>query len=268
VIGDPNGVVIRNFTVTYDPDVPYSNPNSGQPTVRPERGWFPGHLQAYTQFDDGALVSTELWMPFYGVGDPNAPETPANTWELSARASLHQHGQWISEYQHAYPPILAPLTAPVTVPVTSWVYTRTPDWPVDAPADTVARMVVDPDLHNGVPGTTLQQGLPTFTFDPAQLGPGAHKVALWGEHNSGPTGNATVGPHQGLASLLVVNVQVGDGGPVDPPPTPTDPVDCAGTFGPWVQVNANLWRREFTVTQQPANGGKSCALVVQEGDGD
>ncbi len=43
------------------------------------------------------------------------------------------------------------------------------------------------------------------------------------------------------------------------------PVDCAGSFGPWLEVNVSLWRREFTVTQQPAHGGKSCAVVVNGG---
>lgn len=54
-------------------------------------------------------------------------------------------------------------------------------------------------------------------------------------------------------------------GPTDVCGMPPPPVDCAGVKGTPVQQSATLWLIPFTVTTQPANGGKSCALVAGGG---
>ncbi len=268
--GNPDGVVLREFTLRLDLNRSFNNGSGGAPFTVPENGWFPVVITAYTNFDrTGAVSATELWAPFYAKGDPAVPEwtdffnTAGFYFVLSARASMGgPHGTAISEYRDSYVPVAA-LASTLTAPGLAYAYARREDL-FPAPELDAWKQVDDADLHNGVPGITrtLIQPATGGRTEDVVFDPGVGKVALVWEQHTGTVGNTDFPAHQQLNSLLVVNIP---GGPVDPPPTPGDPVDCAGSYGPWVQVNAGLWRREFTVTQQPANGGKSCAVVVNGG---
>ncbi len=265
--GDPMGVVLRNITVTFNPAL--SDPNNPPQSV-PENGWYINMLQARTQFDDGAITNLELFLPFYAKGDPSVPEESGRHIRLGAQSCTFTphsvfsgHGCPVSEYTDSYVPV-APVTSALSVPASVASYQLIEGFPGAG----LMKQVNNADLHNGVPGTTIQQQtdpdprhaiFADVLFDPAQMVTGLNKVALiWEQCTGAGSANPQFAAGECASSLLVVHVMKGGGGPGP------QPVDCAGVKS-WLEFSPGLWHQVFTVTQQPANGGKSCAVVVNGG---
>lgn len=259
IVGNPNGVVTRHFTMTIDAANGQAIDPFNRFSYRPDHGWFHVGVTAFLQFETmrpngGVEFNTELIIPFYS-GDPAATPTHQGTeFVLSGRSSGGQlgTGEIISEYKNVFFPI-APVNARTTVPGISWAYLISQQWPASQPWHWF--QVNDLDLHNGVPGTELgrrtfspNDGQLQFTsdvvIDPAVLSPGEHKIALWGEQATG-TGNASFPANLTRATLLVALVDVGTG-----TLPPTEPVPCGGTWG-WSfsdSGNQRFFTRTFTVS--------------------
>lgn len=275
VIGDPNGVVVRPFRITIDPAMSAPNGSGGPPIPMPENGWFQVVLTAYFQLANGSRTEEEFSMPLYVRGDPGVPETIGEfgyQFKVSSRAAVfspnsgNAHGVSIAEYIDTYLPI-APLTAPYAVKGQAASYARVAPWP--APEFDSVELVLDADLHNGNPGTSLLKVPPSSQADvptvvdvvfPTTVAPGAHKLGLIWNHKTG-AGSPGIGAGESISSLLVWPFAVGT---VTPPPPP-DPIDCQIAWGTPVMTGTAAGLRPFTVTVQPANGGKSCVTVASGG---
>lgn len=280
IIGDPNGVVIRTCRATFDPTGSYPDPNGGpNQLVVKDNSWFSVSLLAYTAFDNGALSTTQMnSLPLFMQGDPSVPETGEPI--LSSRIGMYPpfpggpgtgHGEAIAELYGWLP--IAPITAPWTVRGNAWSYASdTIGW--QGLPDGVWEVGTNADLHFGVPATvrqrftfpvhgTLDHRLPVV-IDPAHLNPGANRVSLSWCQNSG-AGNAAIRPNEELCALIVIQVTKGEVvDPLPPIPAPT-PVDCQIAWGAPVMTGTAAGLRPFTVTVQPANGGKSCVTVASGG---
>lgn len=290
IVGDPQGLVVRYFDVTIDQNLRYPDGGGGPDIPVPANGKFPVIVHVETLFTDNTRMRTELHLPFYALSDLTAPETPMPPgfhWDLEASAAIstalpsgNDLGVSKSQVRDTYLPILGPLTTRTVVRTEAFAYARGETKLYPFVANDHGRQVNGADLHAGHPGVVVTDiAAPggaiapiDLVFDPALLGLGVTNVALEWNQDTG-LGDATFGAGERVASRLVVLVPVGPNAVLPPPPTslPTPPpppppsaVDCAGTKA-WEEVTPGKWHQVFTVTQQPLNGGKSCAVVASGG---
>lgn len=201
------------------------DPTMGDRFAAPLHGWMSVRFGTRTAFDNGDQMDVSGWQSHFSVIDPTAPERPAPQGGRirSARVDIVSHvtgtvmGTMVTEYQGPLP--LAPIRAPFVVPVSVYNYTASVPLPHGQ-----FEYRHDIDLHHGVRGTLLDAGTAdvggfnrTVTFDPAVMGPGAHReAAFWTQ---------TLGAET-VSSIIVATVTVAG---VAPPLLCTDPL--APNFG-------------------------------------
>jgi hypothetical protein len=201
-----------------------------------QRGWSSSQFTARVALDNKDLLEVQLVTSQYMLLDPNAPETPASqqgrpgvvvssrvtvmntadpkTAENSMTLGGNQFGVMVTELNDYIP--LAPITAPW--PTILNVYDYTSPFP-ERLSNGTFRQLIDANLHGTPPnippnegillesGTAGVQGFANrvVTFDPAVMGPGAHRgIVNWTQEANGEV----------IASVLAFNVPVGTGVPV------------------------------------------------------
>lgn len=233
LVGDPMGLRIINFTATFDTSPRPGNPWDEPAQTRnvPLHGWWQARIGAVTRFDTGDATVTYLGMPFFSVQDTTQPilwqfsaPTLSAVVDSSSAVTGGLFGTHLSMYDGTFPPILVPITEPVAVLSHNIAYIAALD---RLPLGTF-RQVLDPDLHNGVPGTLIGSSQSSggnnhgdaVLFDTTRMSVGNHKVAIMWEQTTHP--DSAIEPGQLVASLLVVNVAVGAGTTPPPPPPPVE----------------------------------------------
>lgn len=242
LVGDPHGLVSLTGHVTFDPA-------TGTDTI-PVHGWFNTKLFARTVYDNGDVLDTQFWVPYFSMVNPAVPE-PAygeGLMELAAKCTIESKdienggmGQHLTEVRgtesqaRGYLPILAPFATPITIFPLTYNYKALPT--------TVGlyELRLDANFHMGLPGTliaTTATELPNGgvsnvdVLDPvviaastAAMGttPGKHRlVAMWDQDTG--AGSPGFAPNERLVSLLGFEVTIGPN--PQPPPPPllcTDP---------------------------------------------
>lgn len=211
--GDPMGLKQWTGRITVDPTIPMLDAAFGIDVERsaPKRGWFATQFVARLRLDDGRELKPGMFQPAYSMVDPTAPERPAGSY---ARVVSNQtesggmstgFGAQVSEFADFLP--IAPIQTPWTVQGHFYNYSADPALPTG-----VFEQRLDPDLHNGIPGTILRheaangQLVPPMpiVFDPAVMGSGTHKVMFAWEQAFGD---------EEIWALLVIEVTVGPGVP-------------------------------------------------------
>jgi hypothetical protein len=213
LIGDPMGIVLFTGHLTLDPTL-----SSPWTTAH---GWYGTEFQVETYFAGGDTMVNELIAPFYSVVDPTQPETPVTPLSHEYMAACipidATHPDIIWGVNFVQTPDYLPV-APITAPMTLWMDTAGYGAQGLPPATFQQRL--DLNLHAGIPGTILKQVVQegdiqtSITIDPAVLGAGTHKIAIFRNQQS-TDGLAEVN------TLFVMPITVGDS--VPPPTTCTDP---------------------------------------------
>lgn len=223
-IGDPMGLVQKSGHFTVDLAMPTYYPNK-------LHGWAGIMLTGVTGYSNGDVVFTSANVPFFSMLNPALPEPPfgngggpvlwtqvqvANTTVIPPATSPVNYGATLVEVGNEvldFIPI-APISAPWHTNVGTNGYGNA-DLP---PADFEQRFGVD--FHAGIAGTVVQTatGLSTIarpvTLDPAQMGLGTKNAVFFRRQTDGP---------EIVYALLVFNVTVEAGVPVDPPVTIATP---------------------------------------------
>lgn len=234
--GDPAALVSWTGKVTIAPQ----QPRNGR-FFHPH-GWNGIRFGATAQLDNGDIAVNNFWTSFYSIADPRAPEvleftsgpTGGDYAMLSERANFGpacasqtprppysecaSFGDMITEINDWVP--LTPISKPWTTAVAVYNYTAGSVLPNGR-----FEQRQDLDLHNGVRGTLIDSGVNdvlgftnrSVTFDPAVLGPGLHKEAIfWTQTFAAQS--------QTASALIVVPVSVDLNAPPPPPvQTCTDP---------------------------------------------
>lgn len=256
LIGDPTGLRTWTGHFTIDPGINLGN------YVISRHGWAGTAFTVRTAFDNGAETRTSLIEPFYSMVDLALPESPLpqSGIRVSAYADGNgaggpQFGTGVMEYPTMLP--VATIRAPWSVQGFFYNYASPPP---DLPNGTF-ELRLDPDLHNGIPGTILEsrsvQGdhnfLPSpLVLDPARMGTGVHKLAaFWTQPGA---------RDETLSTLLVVNIDVdASGAPPPPPPPPPPPVETKRPVGGVLQLFiGELPQPRFFVCPTPT----SCVELV------
>jgi hypothetical protein len=246
-VGDPNGLLTWSGQFTIDPNV--------DPSI-PKWGWFSVVLALRTFYDNGDFIDNQAGLEFWSTVNPTLPDPPLGedvpciTSRGTAVTANHAQvygANIMRTADHNFDPnatftlinmILNGFDTPTTLQTASYSYGPDPNFP---PGSGTYQVLLDPDLHMGIPGTPLAfKSSPvaggstnTDTFDPAVfaasptpmgLQPGQHRLMLlWGvTTGTGFTdqyGNAIPGGEI-LRTLLSVIVEVGDVPPVKLFPVP------------------------------------------------
>jgi hypothetical protein len=217
--GDPAGVVVYTGHVTFDPSLGVA---SGRV---PRHGWYPLFLTVITQYGNGDQLANALRLSVYSMIDPSQPEakpgdgTGIRTQSNCQIRDVHESpyvdrwGSSIIEFVQMLP-LLGNLSPENPWELQALTYNYGPRQSLLPPGTFELR--VDPDLHHGIPGTTVDSapGFTTVTLDglPTLIPytEGTHKL-MWQWHR--PTFDGT----KELVSNLVFNVTVGPGGAAQPP---------------------------------------------------
>jgi hypothetical protein len=197
--------------MTFDPTLP-----TRWHTVH---GWWAPLIDVAMYFDSGDSVSVRLIPTFYALLDATAPEssvignplTSANCHPASAR---HPEVIWGDNFVQTtdFLPV-----SPIAAPYSLWMATA--GYGAQGLPPAVFQQRVDLDVHNGIPGTILKSVTQdgdintSVTFDPATLGSGSHKAAIFRTQ-------ASLDGTEEINTLLVFDAVVGAG--VPPPTTCTD----------------------------------------------
>jgi hypothetical protein len=221
LVADPHGVRTYTGKVTFHiPSTPF-------------RGWQLIMLVSRFHFESGDILNTVAKMGIYVETDPNIEETPipgavgpfhlgANCDPQSSRSNIPGELPAASEMHGSstrpVPGVLSPFSTPQIFESVTYEYG--PARPDLLGAGTF-ELRLDPDLHNGIPGTLLatRQGRgSTENFDlidPAKIGRGPHKLSfIWKQIG-------TIGEE--VNSLLVVPITIGDEVPTPSSPPPSQP---------------------------------------------
>lgn len=242
--GDPHGLKQWTGTVVIDP----KQQRNGR--FFAPHGWTSVRFQADAVLANGDAFTNEFWESFYSIADLSQPETlsftaapngsrdypivserggfrPACASQIP-RPSFAVCGSWgamVAEINDWLP--LEPIAVPWTTSTAVYNYTAESDLPNGR-----YEQRQDLDLHNGVRGILIDSGdagLLGFTnrlvtFDPAVMGPGAHKEAIFWTQPFAATGESA-------SALITVDVVVDPNAPppvVTPPPPPVVK-SCTGT---------------------------------------
>jgi hypothetical protein len=199
----------------------------------PLHGWTGSFFTARAVMDNGDTFEVQLVLDFFSAIDLTQPErqpaqqgipgqvfssrvTVSNKDALpSTTLAGNRFGVMVTEVNGYIPFADMPIDKPWTSIVNFYNYTSDQVLP-----NGKFRQVLDADLHNENPGTTLDSdtagvlGVPNrpFVIDPAVMGAGAHKELLfWTQTANGET----------ISSVLNFPVTVGPSVPPPPPPTTT-----------------------------------------------
>lgn len=217
LVGDPNGVVTYTGTFTFTPSQ----------SSAPAHGWYIYDMQTVTTYDNGDSMPNDLRLPVFSVIDTSQPETD-NQIRHHSQARIRDATEpdalrWdfhFTEFSQILP-VLGPVSPefPWRVVVKGYNYAGTRGL-----APGVLEIWLDPDLHNGNPGTLLASGPGgSMAYDfPGQVPVGDHRVMyMWR--------GATLDGSKELASNFVIPLKVGPGGVAQPsistlPPPPPPPI--------------------------------------------
>lgn len=259
LVGDPNGLKSWTFHMTITPKVMWP-PADGITTPVPPHGVFVWHAGYRIFFDTGDTNDVLPEFANYATFDPTQPEAPLpeigmalGTKNIAVSARDTESGTWgqnVVEVRDQCLPLWAPFSSPIACPV--FAYTYSPE-----PLAAQYQILLDPDFHNGVPGTPLVfRTLPSIVGAPVNLDyldplviskstppagyplDGTHKLCEVWQESSDPT-NPTPGVHGGSIApgqtsitLLCHDVKIGSNPvgctpatcPANPtPPAPTPP---------------------------------------------
>jgi hypothetical protein len=217
ILGNPAGVVIVTGHVTFDPS---RGTASG---FVPPHGWYTLRWVVRTQYTNGDVVDNQLSVSVYSVIDPTQPERApgdgtgrilmrSQCVRSSSRIGELMFGANIMEFQQ-----LLPLFGNVS-PANPWKLNASgynyggAELKVLPPG--VFELRLDPNLHQGIPGTTLDSATASSTTRietlPGLIPDGPHKLMfMW--HRPTSAGD------EELVSNLVFNITVGPGGVAQPP---------------------------------------------------
>lgn len=234
-IGDPTGTRVWTGHFTIHPGTIVRN---GMRTII-------GAVSTY--FRNGAVVINQTGVRYWAVDDPAAPlftslfMQPFSVACAAASAKHPEIGYGAAVVEVKTPLPVAPISAKWPLTVVGYGYTAR-----DLPPARLC-MIADLDLHSGIPGRELaciQQfdgGGPdqphTFVLDPAVLGVGPHKIAIFRSQRN-------IFDDEEQDTLFVFNVTVDpnappvifpdSGTPPPPPPPPPPPT--------WQQVLPTFWQ--------------------------
>lgn len=201
---DPTGVRTWTGTVTFDT------------ANTPAKGWYQVNMEYVTRLANGDETYTKGYASFYSMRDPTAKDTgylniAANQCRVrdSSTPGLERWGQQTVEFQTVLP-LLGPISPelPWTLPVAGYTYGATGPLP-----EGIVEIRLDPDFHNGNPGTLLYRAVGNkivlpYTL-PVNIPEGWHRVMhQW--HRPDPAGTRI------LTSNLVFSIFVGPGGAPQP----------------------------------------------------
>lgn len=269
--GDPMGLKIVRFHVTFDPQIGWRQGYFDAPHGFNPHGPSPVKLTARVVFEDGTIADPYRWFPVYSVYDLTQAERPLpelQGWGDRAGQSLNTPGDALNAWGDQL--IMIRNRRPVQ-PITSV-------WPLDLVAfgygiagdpHCALRAFKDMDLHHGVTGVEVS----TDRYDPAELGPGSHTVTWIFRCDTGEGTPGKFQPNEHEQVLLKTTVMVAG----EPPPPPVDcvqgawyVVSSADTFSAWVTVGDHQERTKTTTTNwqrdivtPPANGGLACGPSTQ-----
>lgn len=215
--GNPAGVVTYTGTFTFDP-------RRRVAALMPAHGWFVAGMMVVTTFANGDEMANTQRVPLFSVRDTTQPQNDTQIRHDSlcvirdaSELPFNRWGSHFSEFSQMLP-VLGPISPENPWRVIGTGYNYAGDGPPLAELG-VAEIWLDPDLHNGNPGTLLARstGSTGAFFDyefPGQVPEGTHKVMfMWRK--------ATPDGLKELASNLVFNVTIGPGGVAQPlPPAP------------------------------------------------
>jgi hypothetical protein len=217
--GDPMGVVAYTGTVTFNPSLGVA---SG---AVPKHGWYPALLRVVTQYNNRDVAVNQLRLSVYSVIDVTQPEVkPGDGTGIRTTSNCQVtdfsdpqnlgNARWQSNIMEFLQilPVLGPIT-----PGTPWkMFPLAYNYgAVQGLPPGIFELRVDPDIHNGIPGTTIDSqtgssvvGLPDVL--PNNVPDGTHKLMwMWRRPN--------FGGDKELDSLIVFLVNVGPGGAAQPP---------------------------------------------------
>ena len=230
--GDPSGTAMFSGMATFDP---------AAISAQPLRGWMAYSLIPTLVFDNSDRLFATARAPRYALIDPAAPETGSgdivnNNCQIEDASDTlaGRWGQQFTEFDRQVLPVLGPVSPELPWAPTAIMYnyaTAVTGLPERAlPERGIGELWLDPDIHNGNPGTLLQRVIGADNSRsfaeirypiPAGIPEGPHKLMyLWRR------------PHgaKELSSVFVFKVTVGPGGvappsgtPLSPPPPGPDP---------------------------------------------
>lgn len=221
IIGNPNGVVIVTAKYVLNPFKRNPSVIEG-PTAFVDHGWAAPRLLARTFFNNGTETDTSLFIPLYSMLNPSSPETiPTPSSDKLLRAACEPRvpgwGTMISEYKQVIIPT-DPINATYPAQFEGYNYAGFQDGFVDRR--------LDPDLHNGVIGTKLNN---LAAFDITEIPTGKHKISnIWHQLVNG----------EEAVVQLVHEITVGS--IVIEPPPPPPPVDWHDINGKFQRLNDSI----------------------------
>lgn len=202
--GDPTGV--RTWTGSAVIDT----------ASTPARGWYKVRMEFLTKLLNGDFGYTYTTVSFYSMRDPLAADTgwlnitSAQCTIFDASIGFERWGQQITEFQQVLP-LLGPVSPELPWRIQSALYTYGATGPLP---EGIFEMRLDPDFHNGNPGTLLDRvvgnKIARIYSLPLNIPDGPHKL-MYQWIRPDPAGTRT------LVSNLVYNITVGPGGVAQPP---------------------------------------------------
>ncbi len=238
MVGDPMGV--RQWNVHFTLDISRPRLSTFPPQYPTKHGWATSIVSTVTFYANGDSNRLDAVRSLYSVIDPGVPESPPSDEGLinGTRCSPttlkrpdlnlygNQMGVVVSEFVGLVP--IAPIFGPWNTGGFFYSYASLEGIPGPLHPDPFAfpdgtfNLRRDLDIHNGIPGVTLQsdhfQGAGSFTKTPITLNPedfgtGTHKTAVFWQQPDGQGNDST--------ALYVFDLTVGQG--VPPPTLCTDP---------------------------------------------
>lgn len=235
LIGNPSGTATWTGTATFDP---------AAIAAQPLRGWMAYSLIPTLVFDNRDKLYTTARAPRYALIDPTAPETGSGNIvnancqiEDASDPLVGRWGQQFTEFVNQVLPVLGPVSPELPWAPKAIMYnyaTAVTGLPERAlPERGIGELWLDPDIHNGNPGTLLQRviGADNSRSDaaithslPSGIPDGPHNLLYLWRRSHGV---------KELTSLFRFRITVGPGGvappsgtPVPPPPPPPGPDPC------------------------------------------
>lgn len=271
--GDPLGLKIVHFRVTFDPWIGWRQGYFDAPHGFNTHGPSPVKLTSHVVFEDGTIADPYRWFPVYSVYDLTSPERPMpelQGWGDRAGQSLNTPGDLLNTWGDQLIMVRSqlprePIRTVVPVDVVAFGY----GIQGDPHCNLTARK--DMDLHHGVNGTEVSW----WKLDPAELGPGTHTYTWIFRCDTGEGTPGKFQPNEHEQVLLKTTVMVADDAT-----TPPAQVDCvqgdwyivssSDSFSEWIIVGDHQERTKTTTTNwqrdiltQPANGGLACGPSTQ-----
>lgn len=242
--------------------------HSGRFTVDPDplfpHGWMNVVASSVMKMANGDTESCETTVPYYSILDLTAPldtDHPAMSSRCRPFSPRRPDVAWGANQMDLFSviPLTTPISQPLDIKVSAIRYGTLSNLPLP-----IYRMVADLDLHNDVAGKTLHEVINppdsvTSVLNPADLGPGPHKLAFM-----------LIQPDGGLervASLLVLDIVVGAEVP-PPPPVVCTPPDvlvngqCVTPPPPPPPLPSTTLLPPLTMTVCDSSAPPKCSTVV------